>query len=134
MKTKLFTLGAAVLVLFLAMSNYLLLRQLRSARAQLAQAEHQLVIETQARADQESRNKALERGQAGLSERLVELSGLAATLRASEAKQASNYARLAKATQATTDKKEGGSDEPGPFDGKGWRDVVENDERSGHEG
>ncbi len=112
MKTKLI---AVLFILVLALVGVCVWQQgdLRRTKARLAQTQNEVQAETRARADQEARAAALERRQAGLDQQVSEFTGLVGNLRASEAKNGSNYVQLLKKANATNDP------EGGFFGGKG---------------
>jgi uncharacterized protein YdbL (DUF1318 family) len=118
MKAKLV---ALLLILMLALVGVCVWQQgeLRRTKARLAQAQNEIQAEIRARADQETKAAALERRQAGLDQQVSEFTGLVGNLRASEAKNGSNYVRLLKNTNATNDPAEGGL-----FGGKGMAGMY----------
>ena len=88
-------------------------RELREMKLRLSKMAADLQTESDARKEQEHRATALKRRESALSQQVMELSGLAANLRSSESKYASNYARLAKPNPTESDS------DAGLFGGKG---------------
>src|SRR2546425_10964210 len=95
MKTKLLALTSLTTLLLAALCVWQH-RQLRSTQARLDRVESELIAESQARSDQESRSEAFKRREDGLRQQVIELSSVLASLHAAEAKRASNNFGTAK--------------------------------------
>ena len=100
-------------------------RELGVRRRHAARTEAALQEERQLRAEQEKASKYLERRERDWQEKAMQLTALVGTLRSSEAAHASNYARLAQATNsAVGTQTNDAAGSPGGMFGKGMGEML----------